>query len=60
MIRFLQRLEGRGLSAKIELSSAMSTEVNPYVTADASGPGAPQHRRPAPLLGPAEDLVDTT
>ncbi len=35
----LQRLKDAAERAKIELSSAMSTEVNlPYVTADASGP----------------------
>ena len=35
----LQRLKEAAEKAKIELSSAMSTEINlPYVTADASGP----------------------
>ncbi len=35
----LQRLKEAAESAKIELSSAMSTEVNlPFITADASGP----------------------
>ena len=35
----LQRLKEAAEKAKIELSSAQSTEVNlPYITADASGP----------------------
>ena len=36
--------EGGGEKAKIELSSAMQTEVNlPFITADASGPETPHH-----------------
>ncbi len=35
----LQRLKEAAEKAKIELSSAMQTEVNlPFITADASGP----------------------
>ena len=35
----LQRLKEAGEKAKVELSSAMETEINlPFITADASGP----------------------
>ena len=41
----LQRLKEAAEKAKIELSSSMQTEVNlPFITADQTGPEAPQHQ----------------
>ena len=41
----LQRLKEAAEKAKIELSSAMQTEINlPFITADQSGPEASQHQ----------------
>ena len=58
----LQRLKEAGEKAKIELSSAVQTEVNlPFITADASGPKhlAVKLSR-AKLEALVEDLVDRT
>jgi molecular chaperone DnaK len=39
----LQRLKEEAEKAKIALSSSQSTDINlPFITADASGPEAPQ------------------
>ena len=44
----LQRLKEAAEKAKIELSSATQTEINlPFITADASGPEAPDHETDA-------------
>ena len=44
----MQRLKEAAEKAKIELSSSQQTEVNlPYITADASGPEAPEHQADA-------------
>ncbi len=41
----MQRLKEASEKAKIELSTRQQTEVNlPYITADASGPEAPEHQ----------------
>ena len=44
----LQRLKEAAEKAKIELSSTTQTEINlPFITADASGPKAPDHETDA-------------
>ena len=51
----MQRLKEAAEKAKIELSSSQQTDVNlPYITADASGPEAPErqaHARQARVAG---------
>ncbi len=58
----LQRLKEAGEKAKIELSSAMQTEVNlPFITADASGPKHLNIKLTrAKLEALVEDLVEKT
>ncbi len=46
----LQRLKEAAEKAKIELSSAATTEVNlPFITADQNGPSISSRRSPAPI-----------